>query len=277
MNGPRAALGVLLLLTATQVIAQQNDPNLAVPNQVVTVNRGDYTITGLVTHAEGAKTFKYGIALFPGSPGIMKITEENGQPRYGQSGNFVIRSRRQWLDEQTLVVAVDAPSDQWNFFNHLFRATPRYGADVKALLDEVTRRYGIENWTFVGTSEGSVTAFHAARMNPGIAKHVILTSSLFLPSRNGPGLSTVDWDELRTPILWVHHADDACRYTPYGEARRLAEKTHSPLVTVRGGGPYRGDPCEPFYPHGFVGLEREVVLAMRSWVKSGAVPADIGR
>ena len=87
----------------------------------------------------------------------------------------------------------------------------------------------------------------------------------------------MDWSELRAHILRIHHVDDSCRFTPYGEAGRLAEKTHSLLVTVHGGGPYRGDPCEPFYPHGFVGLEREAVLAMRSWVTSSAAPADIAK
>ena len=33
-------------------------------------------------------------------------------------------------------------------------------ADVAALLTEVGRRFGVEDWTFVGTSEGSVSAFH---------------------------------------------------------------------------------------------------------------------
>jgi hypothetical protein len=32
-----------------------------------------------------------------------------------------------------------------------------------------------------------------------------------------------------------------------------------------------------FTAHGFVGVERETVLAMRGWVKTGAVPPDLGR
>ena len=42
---------------------------------------------------------------------------------------------------------------QWATFWQDFRATPRYGADVAALLNEASRRYGIAGWTFVGTSE----------------------------------------------------------------------------------------------------------------------------
>jgi hypothetical protein len=255
--------------------AKARDPNLANPTQVVTVSVKGYTVAGLVTHLKNAKAFKHGIALFPGYPGIMKLREENGQPRFEMRGNFLVRSRRHWLDGETLVVVVDAPSDQWATFTQSFRETLRYGADVAALLGEVARRYPVEEWTFVGTSEGSLSAFHAARMNPQLARRAILTASLFQATRNGPGLSWVSWDKLSSRLLWVHHESDPCQYTAYRDARRFAERSKSPLVTVRGGGSWRGDACEAFTAHGFVGVERETVLAMRSWVKTGVVPPDV--
>ena len=251
------------------------DPNSLATNTVLTVALKDYSISGLVTHLPEAKTFKYGIALFPGYPSIMKLREEAGQPRFELGGNFLIRSRRHWLDDETLVIAIDAPSDQWASFSQLFRQGPRYGADVAALLAEATRRYAVSDWTLVGNSEGSVSAFHAARMNPGLAQRLILTSSLFLSGGNGPGLSGTSWDAVTARLLWVHHEDDGCRFTPHRSARQFADMTRSPLVTVRGGGPARGSPCEAFSQHGFVGIERETVLAMRSWVKTGVTPADV--
>jgi len=75
----------------------------------------------------------------------------------------------------------------------------------------------------------------------------------------------------------VHHEDDPCRYTSYRDAQRFAVQSRSPLVTVRGGGPGRGGPCEAFTAHGYVGMESETVAAMRSWVKTGAVPRDVVR
>ena len=267
------------MLAAAGVACAQpaDDPNLDKPTAVVTVPRDGYTISALVTHAPGPTAFKYAVALFPGYPGIMRLREEGGQPRFAMGGNFLVRSRRFWLDEETLVAVVDAPSDQWGSFAQFFRETGRYGADVAALLTEIGRRYKVEDWTLVGTSEGSVSAFQAARMNPQLARRVILTSSLFRPGRPGPGLSVARWDELKPRLLWVHHKDDPCAYTAYRDAVAYAEKTRAPLVTVSGGGPARGEPCEAFSQHGFVGVEQETVLAMRSWVKTGAVPADIAR
>lgn len=270
-------LAILLLALAPQFALAQADPNLANPTRIVTAQRDGYTIAGLVTHLEGVKGFKYGVALFPGHPGILRLTEEGGRPKFALGGNFLVRSRRQWLDDETLVAVVDAPSDQWTTFSQSFRETPRYGADVAALLTEIGRRFGIEDWTFVGTSEGSVSAFHAARMNPDLATRVILTASVIRAGRNGPGLSGVDYAQLKSKLLWVNHADDPCDFTRYGLVQDAARRSGAPLVTVRGGGPERGDACQAFTAHGFVGVEKEVVLAMRSWIETGAVPADVGK
>jgi len=120
-----------------------------------------------------------------------------------------------------------------------------------------------------------VSAFHAARMNPALARRAILTASVFRPGKNGPGLSNVDWDELKAKLLWVHHENDPCEYTLYREAQRYAEKTKAPLVTVRGGGPGSGPPCMARSHHGFIGAERATVHAMRAWVKGGAAPAEV--
>lgn len=251
--------------------ASQRHPH---PIWAVTVKREGYTISGLVTHTKGIAQPKYGIALFPGAPGIMKIREEDGRIKFEMVGNFLVRSSRHWLDEETVVVMVDAPSDNWSSFLQSFRETPRYGADVAALLEEVGRRTGVADWTFVGTSEGSISAFHAARMNPTLARRVILTASLFR-AQDGRGLHQVRWQDLQTKLLWVHHEHDPCVATLYHEARAYARKTDAPLVTVRGGGPGKGALCQAFTAHGFVGVERETVAAMHSWVKTGAVPADV--
>jgi hypothetical protein len=274
----RALFAALLSVFTFECGAQSaDDPNHRLPNSILTADRGGYSISALVTHDEGATRFTRGVVLFPGSPGIIRLREEGGQLRYDQAGNFLVRSRRHWLDGETLLLTVDAPTDQWNFFNQRFRATPRYGDDVRALLEEAGRRYAVSDWTLVGTSEGSITAFHAARMNPNLAKRVILTSSVFTATPSGPGLSGERLDDLNAPLLWVHHADDPCKYTQYRDAQRYAERTMSPLVTVRGGSEPRGDACAARTQHGYIGVERDTVLAMRAWLLTGKVPADVSR
>lgn len=270
----RLALLVLIALCGSAQ-AQRQDPNLAHPHELVTVKREGYTISGLATYRSQQPAFRHGIALFPGHPGILRLREEDGEPRYEMRGNFLVRSRRHWLDDETLVMLVDAPSDEWTLFPQQFRETKRYGEDVAALLGEATRRYGVREWTFVGTSEGSVSAFHAARMNPDLAKRVILTSSVFLGGKNGPGLSRVHFGELKSRLLWVHHAEDPCRFTSYRDAQAFAKKSGAPLVTARGGGPGRGADCEAFTAHGFAGVEIPALRAMQEWIRTGRAPAEV--
>lgn len=270
------AIAMLAALGGAAHAQAEKDPNLANPHEVLTVKRDGYTISALVTHLRGPADFKRGVALFPGHPGIMKIVSAgDGTPKFEMKGNFLVRTRRFWVDDETVVLAVDAPSDQWHTFTQYFRETPRYGADIAALLAEAARKYGVQDWTFVGTSEGSISAFHAARMNPRLATRLILTSSVFEPSRNGPGLLRVNLESLPGQTLWVHHINDLCPFTPYRDAQSFAKRSGKPLVTVRGGGDYRGDHCEAFSAHGYRGVERATVEAMRAWVKTGAAPAEV--
>jgi hypothetical protein len=90
-----------------------------------------YRISALVTRLDGAKsakqgakTIKHGIALFPGYPGILKLHEENGQPQYEMRGNFLVRARRHWLDQETLAAVIDAPSDEWTNFSQVSAPRP---------------------------------------------------------------------------------------------------------------------------------------------------------
>ena len=114
-------------------------------------------------------------------------------------------------------------------------------------------------------------------MNPTLARRVILTAPVVRAARSGPGLSAVNFGDLKSSLLWVHHEHDPCEYTTYAMAKALAQRSGAPLVTVRGGDPGSGDPCQARTAHGFVGIEKETVLAMRSWIKTGAVPADVTR
>lgn len=261
-------LMIASLSLGTPVFAQT-----APTERIVTAARDGYTVSGLLLQPLAGTPVRHGIVLFAGHPGILKLRQEEGQIRFELRGNFLMRTRAQWLDEETLVLAIDAPSDQWSSFSQAFRETPRYGADVAALLAEVGQRTPVSEWTFVGTSEGAISAFHAARMNPQLARRVILTASVFRAGKNGPGLSGVAFDELKVPLLWVHHLDDPCGYTRHSDAEEFARRSHSPLITMKGGEGAHGPACMAFSAHGFVGVEKETVAVMRDWIRSGSLPA----
>ena len=120
-----------------------------------------------------------------------------------------------------------------------------------------------------------MSAAHAARMLPSEAKRVALTSSVVSPSSRGRGVEAADVKQIRTPVLWVHHKDDPCRWTQHFRVRSYAEETKTPLLTVTGAGNVRGNPCDAYTQHGFVGMEIKTIKAILSWIRTGQVPPDV--
>ena len=80
----------------------------------------------------------------------------------------------------------------------------------------------------------------------------------------GQGLSKFDFAAVKVPLLFVHHVNDQCQSTPYGDAARLSEKY--PLISVFGGPVPQSGPCEAFSQHGFLGKEAETVEQIVNWM-----------
>jgi hypothetical protein len=271
-----ATLGIVLIGCASQpATAQGKDPNAAFANELIVAQLPGRSITALVTHPPGATKFTHAVAIFPGSPGYINLRIEGGEIQNDQRGGFLIRARRFFLEDGFLTVVIDAPSDQQPLFHQSFRETPRYGEDIKAVIETVAKKYGSLDWTAAGHSEGSVSAAHVARMLPSEVKRVVLTASVVTPGSRGRGVEVADIKQIRIPVLWVHHRNDPCQYTPHHRIRNYAEETKTPLVTVTGVGDRRGPPCMAFTEHGFVGMEAKTIKAILSWIRTGAVPAGV--
>jgi len=254
----------------------QDDPYAALFNEVIVVPLQGRSIAALITHKPGASKFTHAIALFPGSPGYGNLRMEGGRVKIDKlGGNFLIRARRHFLADDVLTVVVDAPSDHQGSFPHSFRETQRYGEDINGVLDAISKRYGQMEWTFIGTSEGSVSAAHAGRMLSARIKRVVLTSSLVNSSYAGRGVQASDVKKISVPVLWVHHKHDPCKWTPYWQVKNFASETQSPLVTVTGEKDVRGNPCDARTQHGFVGTEIKTIKAILSWIRTGQTPPDV--
>src|SRR5258708_5113131 len=126
-------------------------------NELITVQLGDHSISGLLTHRPEDKKFRHVYAMFPGYPSYGNMRIDRGVIKFDKDGSFPVRYRRYFMDPGVATFVVDAPSDKQGGFSLQFRASPRYAADVKAAMDEVDRRHGPSTWTLVGTSEGSAS------------------------------------------------------------------------------------------------------------------------
>lgn len=202
--------------------------------------------------------------LFPGGAGNIRLRMEKGRLRFS-AGNFLVRSRQMFVDDGVAVAVMDAPSDQQQGMDDRFRLGDKHAADITAVVAEIKKRFAGIPVFLVGTSRGTISAAAAGRALGENVAGVALTSTLFLGGgRSGPGLSGFDFATIRAPVLFVHHAEDGCRFTPYQNAQRLA--ANYPLITVRGGDPARSDPCEAFSAHGYLGKEAPTVEAIVNWM-----------
>lgn len=208
--------------------------------------------------------------LFPGSGGLIQLRTDSGRVRFNQ-GNFLVRSRAEFVKRGVTAGIIDAPSDQqagWGMSDE-FRRGDLHVTDISAVAGDMTKRFPGTPLFLVGTSRGSVSAAALGARLTGQIAGVILTATMFQPAGRksnepGPGLSGFDFASIKAPVLFVHHVGDQCEVTPYSDAARLVDRY--PLVTVFGGSAAQSGRCEAFSQHGFYGKEAETVAEIVNWM-----------
>lgn len=207
--------------------------------------------------------------LFPGSGGTIQLRTEGGQPKFA-GGNFLVRSRLELVKRGVIAAIVDAPTDMaggWGMTDE-FRLGSQHAVDIAAVAADLRKRVPNVPLFLIGTSRGTVSAAALGATMGAEIGGVVLAATLFRAiggSREpGPGLSRFDFATIPTPLLFAHHVSDQCRFTPYGDAARLAGMY--PLISVFGGSPPQSDVCEPFSQHGFFGKESETVEQIVNWM-----------
>ncbi|HET9883957.1 MAG TPA: alpha/beta hydrolase [Candidatus Binatia bacterium] len=208
--------------------------------------------------------------LFPGSGGLIQLRAENGKPRFNQ-GNFLVRSRAEFIKRGVAAAIIDAPSDQqsgWGMSDE-FRLGNEHLSDISRIIDDLAKRFLEAPLFLIGTSRGTISAAALSSRLGERTAGAVLTATMFrhTPKKSkepGEGLSKFDFATVKVPLLLVHHVSDQCASTPYGDAARLSEKF--PLISVFGGATPQSGPCEPFSQHGFLGKESETVEQIVNWM-----------
>lgn len=186
----------------------------------------------------------------------------------GMGGNFLSRTRAQFLQQGLAVALMDAPSDrQVPPFLSGFRQTPEHVADLKALIADVRQR-GQLPVALVGTSRGtqSAAAVAIALAESGGPDALVLTSTI-LTDPQSKAVPKMALDTLRIPVLVMHHQQDGCKLCSPADLPMLLGKLPAGYqVRMYEGGSNVGDPCEAMAYHGFNGLERRVVHDLSVWL-----------
>jgi len=259
----KGAARLLLLVTAWAGMAQA-----AVREEIVTLPSAEGTTVPYLRSWDDAAAPRIAAVLFNGGGGRVGLAQRIPKP----GANFLVRTRALFNAQGIATAVIDVPS-HLNEMDDTYRMSRRHADDVGAVVKDLRKRFGEVPVFLVGTSRGTVSAAYAGSALGSAVAGVVLTSSLFNATRAGAGLSGFDYASVKSRLLFVHHADDACLATPYSMAERAAR--NYPLVTVRGGDTPRSGPCDPFSPHGFLGVEESTVRAITGWMSGGEAPKTV--
>ncbi len=203
------------------------------------------------------------VVLLPGGSGAIGM--KGGVPT---SGNFLVRSRDLFAANGFNVAVVGKPTDKEDL-DFGFRASPQHVEDLRKVVAYLKQDAGLPIW-LVGTSRGTISATAAAIAfgNSELAG-IVLTSSV--TSRKTGAVPTQKLGEIRIPVLVMHHEKDACVICrPHEVSLIMDGLKNTPVkkqIIANGGADPRGDPCEAFHWHGFIGMEKEAVTLISDWIK----------
>ncbi len=196
------------------------------------------------------------VILFPGGSGVVAEIRQN----------FLLRVADRFVAERINVAVADAPSDHASGMGRPFRVSDAHAKDIAAMVAFVKSRSPVPLW-LVGTSRGSISAANgASHIGPPRIAGVVLTSSVW-----DDGVLDLPLGDITAPVLVVHNRDDGCRNSPFAAtADAMSRMQRAPvkdLIAVSGG-MVRSAPCEALSPHGYYGIEDQVVPPIIAWIKS---------
>jgi len=213
------------------------------------------------------------VILFAGDHGRLQLSQVDGYPvMKSLSGNFAIRTHSELLIEDIIAVIIDAPSDHQGSdgMRGGFRNTAEHATDIAAAVNYLEKTYKVPVWLH-GTSRGSESVANAASRNvPGLSG-IILSSSITETNSAGESILKRPLDKIRIPVLVLAHEDDECEKTPPNDAEYIGKAlTSSSKVEVKifeGGSEPKSGPCQARSPHGFLGIEFDVLEFIVKFIK----------
>lgn len=219
-----------------------------------------------------ASTPPWVIVLFAGDEGVVAL-DDTGPT--AMKANFLIRTAGYWTSAGDAIAIVDAPSDRSSGMNDAFRLSEAHAQDLHVIVAALKQRFPAAKIALVGTSRGTISVGNVLQREPRLADAYVLTSPVTISMRGEAGLSGAHWDVGAAPVLVVSNENDACRVSPFSAARTLAQDNRLQFLAVsssKRGGP-RANECGAKSPHGFLGIEAQVLSAVSRWLED---PASVG-
>lgn len=203
------------------------------------------------------------LVMLPGGSGVIGI-EAGVNPT---SNNFLVRTQALWVAQGFAVAILGAPDGRPLLG---LRHTPYYAAAIDRAVDFARSRANAPVW-LIGTSQGSTAAVNGAAHLGGKVAGLVLTSSVTQRSRSGETVFESEPGLIAAPVLVVANQGDACRATPPADAAlivgALSRAARTEVIVVTSSASQEG-PCDALSPHGFLGIEAQVIQRISDWIRA---------
>ncbi|HEY0220249.1 MAG TPA: alpha/beta hydrolase [Afipia sp.] len=206
------------------------------------------------------------IVMLPGGAGDVGLARD-GDIRHGN--NFVVRTRALW-NRRGYAVLVPDTIDDANLRG--VRSSPDYARVIGELVAFAQEQKSGPIF-LLGTSQGSIAAMNgAAHAQPGTIAGVVLTESVSVMGGSGETVFTAHPERVQVPALIVANSDDRCDVAPPQAAPQIAAAMTASrdvrVLTVSGGVSRSKKDCGSLTPHGYFGIEDQVVEAIAEWMSA---------
>jgi pimeloyl-ACP methyl ester carboxylesterase len=213
--------------------------------------------------------------LFAGGDGALGLKSASSMA-WG-AGNFLVRTRMMFAGRGLAVAVVDAPSDHQDGMNGVFRMGRAHAGDIETIAAYLKKDADVPVW-LIGTSMGTFSAAAGAIASAGV-DGLVLTSTVTrtkpdwkIAATHRDGVASMALGRVTVPTLIMSHRKDGCDVTPSSDAAKLKDRLVKArkveVVLLDGGSPPVSDPCEAKAQHGFLGIERQAVDTIVSFIKA---------
>ena len=218
---------------------------LAMDDKAVTAKPYDGEPLRYVLTNEGASP-KYAVILMPGGLGRLAMPNADGPVGIKLNDNFLIRSRRLFVDSQFVAASTGATTAP---------------GKITAIITDLESRYGKLKVYVIGTSRSTESTMALTKPLDGQVAGFIHTSSV-------NAIASLDTRGLKSRHLIVAHNRDVCRATRPSNSQS-SSKTYGTELIMMDGGKSVDDDCEAWAYHGYNGIEKETVDKIKAWILAG--------
>jgi predicted alpha/beta-hydrolase family hydrolase len=273
LMGTAGALATSLLFSSAAVLADDHVISLDITNSRAIANCATVPMTTieqsyLLVDAPDPNTAAGVLLLFVGGGG--KLDVANSQLKV-TSTNFLLRSRHLFAAKGFHVALMDAASDFLTCNGGLAnrRTSGKYTLDMASVIIDLHERFpGLPLWV-IGTSRGTTAAAQAAAYIGQGIDGLVLTSPMTNPVTSS--VFDVPLANITVPTMITAHEKDTCFVTPPEGMESIKDALVSaPKIKTAdfdGGFPaLSANPCDATTPHGYLGVESEVVEKITNWI-----------